>query len=88
MPKKGRWVAVFWEDIVGVERPWLSPEEAEALKPAPMVTLGLLLQKNRHFLTIASTLELTAQEPNIGSVSCIPMGAVQQVVDIPVPRRE
>lgn len=83
--KKRRWVAVFWEDIVGVERPWLSFQEALEVAPAPMVTLGLLLHQNKHYLLIASTLELSEEEGQIGSVCCIPRGAVQSIVDVPVP---
>lgn len=83
--KKRRWVAVFWEDIVGIERPWLSFQEALEVHPAPMVTLGLLLEQTKQHILLASTLELTEGEGQIGSVCCIPRGAVLSVVDVPVP---
>ena len=50
-----------------------------------MVTLGLLLHQNKHYILLASTLELTEDGGQIGSVCCIPKGAVQAVVDVPMP---
>jgi hypothetical protein len=83
--KKGRWVAVFWEDIVGVERPWLTHQETLELTPAPMVTLGVLLHQNKHYITVASTLEIAKDPDHFGSVCCIPRGVVRAMVEVSVP---
>jgi hypothetical protein len=84
--KKGQWVAVFWEDIVGVERPWLSSEEALQVTPAPMVTLGVLLSRSKECVVVASTLELSQEDPHVGSVCCIPTGAIQSLIAVPMPQ--
>ncbi len=77
---------VHWEDIVGLDRPWLSPEEAMELAPAPMCTVGILVHQTDAFVTLASTVETVDDEPQLGSVVCIPTGVVKALWDIPVPK--
>lgn len=72
------WVAIQWQDIVGVEQPWITPDEAKELKPAKMTTVGMVIKEAQHYLVIASTLE-DANEPLYGNVNCIPRGCIDHI---------
>jgi hypothetical protein len=74
-------VMVHWQDITGHERPWLDPEEALEMQPAPMVSVGLLVHLNDDYLTIAGTWE-TGDEQQFGNVNCIPRGAVVNLTEL------
>lgn len=74
----GEWLVVHWCDIVGVDDPWITGAEADALQPARMITAGWLVKDTEEFLVIASTLE-DAEDPQLGNVNCIPKGVISKI---------
>lgn len=72
------WIIVHWVDIVGVDEPWITEEEAKALQPAQMITAGWQIHETPEYLVLASTLE-DAEEPQLGNVNCIPKGCIKGV---------
>ena len=76
-------VLIKWQDIIGIERPWLDPEEVLELRPASMVSVGVLLNQNEDFVTLAGTWE-SRDEPPFGNVNCIPRGVIQSLTELGV----
>ena len=74
----GEWLVVHWCDIVCVEEPWITPEEADDLQPAKMITVGWLVKDTEEFLVLASTFE-DAKDPQLGNVNCIPKGVISRI---------
>lgn len=77
-------VMVKWADITGHDTPWVQPEEVLEMTPAPMVTVGVLVNLNDDYLTIAGTWE-TGDEQQFGNVNCIPRGCVVDLTELLVP---
>jgi hypothetical protein len=71
-------VLVHWQDIVSAGDPWISSEEALALKPAKMITAGLILKETNDYIVIASTIE-HAGDPQYGDVNAIPKGCIEHI---------
>lgn len=76
-------VMVHWRDITGHERPWLETDEVLEMQPAPMVSVGVLVDLNENYLTLAGTWE-TGDDPQFGNVNCIPRGCVVNLRELSV----
>lgn len=77
------WVVVHWLDIVGLEHPWVSAEEASELRPAAMTTVGRLLVEEPGYIVIASTIESDG-DLQFGNVNCIPRGVIGSIQELGV----
>tara|TARA_R110002110_G_scaffold142409_1_gene330672 strand:+ start:426 stop:686 length:261 start_codon:yes stop_codon:yes gene_type:complete len=67
-------VRVVWKDIYGAEGSWFSFEEAEAMEPAVVETVGWAIVDNDAFLTISSSID--SLSTFCGSITTIPKGCV------------
>jgi hypothetical protein len=72
-----RWVFVQWVDIAACEHPWISKEDAKALKPATMQTAGAVVVDGKDHMVLAGTVE--ADESSYGNVNAIPKGVILSV---------
>ena len=75
---------VEWSDITGHDTPWVEPGEVLEMTPAPMVTVGVVVNLTEDYLTIAGTWE-SGSEPQFGNVNCIPRGCVRNLTELLVP---
>jgi hypothetical protein len=71
------WVLVHWIDIVSIEHPWISKEEARALEPLQMWSSGVVVKDTEHYLVIAGTIDPT--EESFGNVNALPKGIIVSV---------
>ena len=76
-PQARRLVVVTWLDIVGHERPWYEPEEAQGLRPAEITSLGILIDEKEDYIIVAGSWE--DDGCLLGNVSCIPRGVVREL---------
>tara|TARA_R110002051_G_C8414103_1_gene450635 strand:- start:39 stop:308 length:270 start_codon:yes stop_codon:yes gene_type:complete len=76
-------VLIEWQDIVGIERPWLDTEEVLELQPSSMVSVGVIVNQNENFVTLAGTWE-SGDERQFGNVTCIPRGVIQSLTELGV----
>lgn len=65
---------VHWLDITSVETPWLSEEEAVALKPTEMWSAGVIVAEDEHSIVLAGTID--PSENSYGNVNAIPRGVI------------
>jgi hypothetical protein len=77
-------VMVEWSDITGHDTPWVEQEDVLEMTPAPMVTVGIVVNLTEDYLTIAGTWE-SGSEPQFGNVNCIPRGCVRNLTELLVP---
>ena len=68
------WVLVHWIDITSCEQPWMTKEEAGALKPAEMWSAGVVVRQDSECLVVAGTLDPV--EESYGNVNAIPRGVI------------
>lgn len=74
-------VMVRWVDIIGEDQnPWSTIEEAKAMKPAPITTIGKVVENTDHYLTVASSWDESGDF--LGNLNCIPKGVIQEVSEI------
>ena len=73
-----RCALVRWTDINSYDGSWMGLEEAKALKPAPMETLGWIIQETEEYIVIASTLD--GQDDVVGNVNAIPSSVISEVL--------
>lgn len=73
----GRVVRVEWQDITGHDRPWWEPAEAEALRPAEITSIGVLVAETEAYVIIAGSWEDDGSL--LGNVNCIPRGVVRSL---------
>jgi len=71
-------VLVRWTDITSFEGSWLPKDEAKALKPATMETLGWIIHETDSHLVIASTVDVN--EDLVGSVNSIPKAVISEMI--------
>lgn len=67
-------VKVTWQDILGLEGTWVDLEEAAAVTPVTVVTVGYVIVEDEQFVTLASSLEV--EKSFCGSVTSIPRGCI------------
>lgn len=71
-------IMVKWLDILGEDQsPWSTLDEAKELKPAPITSIGKLLEDNDEYLTIAASWD--DESELVGNVNCIPKGVIREV---------
>ena len=71
-------VMLRWLDIIGHDSAWLSKEEAKKMEPLEMTSVGKVVSKTRHHVTIAGT--WAKSDPDTwGNCNCIPIGVVQEI---------
>jgi len=74
-------VMVRWVDIIGEDQsPWSTIEEAKAMKPAPITTIGKVVENTDQYLTVASSWDESGEF--LGNLNCIPKGVIQEVSEI------
>tara|TARA_R110000824_G_scaffold29567_1_gene98306 strand:- start:109 stop:372 length:264 start_codon:yes stop_codon:yes gene_type:complete len=74
-------VLVKWLDIIGEDQnPWSTVEEAKAMKPAPISTIGEVVEDTAEFLTVASSWDESGEF--LGNLNCIPKGVIREVFEI------
>ena len=74
-------VMVRWVDIIGEDQtPWSTIEEAKAMKPAPIITIGKVVENTDHYLTVASSWDESSEF--LGNLNCIPKGVIEEVSEI------
>ena len=71
-------VILRWQDIIGHDSPWSSKEEAKKMKPLEMTSVGKVVSKTRHHVTIAGTWAKHAPD-TWGNCNCIPTGVVLEI---------
>lgn len=75
-------VKITWSDTHGTAEPWVSPEEAIAITPIDMVTVGYLVEHTDQSVTIAGT--MSDCKEHYGNINCIPRGCVKNIVPLKV----
>lgn len=74
-------VMVKWLDIIGEDHnPWSTIEEIKALKPAPITTIGKVVEDNDEFLTVVSSWDESSD--TFGNINCIPKGVIREICKI------
>ena len=74
-------VMVRWLDIIGEDQaPWSTVDEAKAMKPAPITTIGKVVENTDQYLTVASSWDESGEF--LGNLNCIPKGVIQEVSEI------
>lgn len=68
---------IRWTDITSYDGSWMGLEEAKALKPAQMETLGWIIKEDEDYIVIASTLD--SGEDIVGSINAIPRGVISEI---------
>jgi hypothetical protein len=71
-------VLVRWTDITSYDGSWMGLEEAKALKPAQMETLGWIIRSDETYIVLASTMD--ANEDVVGNVNAIPRAVISEIV--------
>jgi len=74
------WVLVRWVDIVAVEEPWQTAEEIEALRPAEMLTVGLVVKEATDYIVLVSTVETAGG--TYGNANVIPRGCIKELKEL------
>jgi len=75
-------VLVRWTDITSYDGSWMGLEEAKALKPAQMETLGWIIRSEENYIVVVSTMD--SSEDLVGNVNAIPRNAISEIVKRPV----
>ena len=70
-------IRVEWADITGHDRPWWEPEDAGALRPAEITSIGVLVSESDGYITVAGSWE--DDGALLGNVNCIPRGAIRKM---------
>jgi hypothetical protein len=71
-------VILRWQDIIGHDSAWISREEVKEMKPLEMTSVGRVVSKTRHHITIAGT--WSTDDPDTwGNCNCIPTGVVLEI---------
>lgn len=81
-------VRVTWNDAADHPEPWVHEEDLKkfADSPAAVVSVGYLIKKDRHYITIAGDYQ---PDLNIwGRVTKIPKKMVTKIEEIPLPNPE
>ena len=72
---------VRWTDITSYDGSWMGLEEAKALKPAHMETLGWIIRAEEDYIILVSTMD--SSEDLVGNVNSIPRNAITEIVRKP-----
>jgi hypothetical protein len=67
-------------DIVSVEEPWQTAEEIEALKPALMLTAGVVIKEDPEYIVLVSTVEVDGN--TYGNANVIPRGCIRELKEL------
>ena len=74
-------VVIKWFDIIGEDHnPWSTLEEIKTLKPAPITTIGKVVEDNDDFLTVVSSWDESSD--TFGNINVIPKGVVREICKI------
>jgi len=71
-------VLVRWTDIASHDGAWMDLEDAKALKPGQMQTLGWVIKETPDYIVVASTID--QDEDIVGSVNAIPRTVITEIV--------
>jgi hypothetical protein len=74
-----RLVKLEWLDIIRPEETWLFPEDAKALEPAKITTIGWVVYSTNDHIVIASSL---GDDKQLGDINCIPRAVIISMEDI------
>lgn len=77
-------VKVTWKDIQGIEGPWVDFEEARALTPVTVETVGWVVAEDSLFVTLVSSLEAAETKTFCGSITSIPRGCILSMLLVSV----
>ena len=75
-------VKIIWLDTHGHDEAWVGPEEATAMNPIEMVTIGYLVEHTDQSVTVAGT--VSDCKEYFGNINCIPRGCVQNILPLKV----
>ena len=79
------WQMIIWEDITSSEMPWMDRAEACELKPATIMSVGVVVNETDAFLTLAGSM---GTDGEIGNVNCIPKACIRRRVTLSQPNQE
>jgi len=65
---------IEWEDTTHSDEPWMCTEDAEALTPANMITVGKVVVEREGSVVIAGS---WGDDGELGDVNCIPLTAIK-----------
>ncbi len=71
---------ITWLDIQSCDEPWVDLKEAMEMKPIEMTTLGYLLEANKDYVVIVST--MCSDKESVGSVNAIPMAVIKCLMPV------
>ena len=74
-------VLVRGTDITSYDGSWMGLDEAKALKPAQMETLGWIVRSEEDYIVIVSTMD--SSEDLVGNVNSIPHNAITEILRKP-----